>query len=93
VKYSLKVRLNVLDYIATLTTCNVASTHSTYAFYTGESDTSDSDSASSDSVADQRYEDVEKLVEDAVSTIPTEIRELDTIAFDETLVFDESVDM
>jgi hypothetical protein len=93
VKYSPKVRVNVLDYIATLTTCNVAGTHSTDAFYTGESDTSDSDSDSSDSVADQRYEDVEKLVEDAVSTIPTEIRELDTIAFDETLVFDESVDM
>ena len=85
--------MNVLDYIATLTTCNVASTHSTDAFYIGESDTSNSDSESIDSVADQRYEDVEKLVEDAVSTIPTEIRELDTIAFDETLVFDESVDM
>ena len=81
---------NDLVSVATSTTCNLASTQSTFAFYTEESD---SDDENSDSVAERpSYEDVGLPVADAVQAILTEISELDTMGFDETLVLDESVD-
>ncbi len=76
--------------VATSTTCNLASTQSTFAFYTEESD---SHNENSDSVAERpSYEDVGLPVADAVEAILAEISELYTMGFDETLVLDESVD-
>jgi hypothetical protein len=91
VKYSPKVRVNVLLSAVTLTTWKGASTKSTCIFYTEESD---SDEENSDSDANESSSgDVGQPVGDAVATIQAEISELDTIGFDETLLLDESVDM
>jgi hypothetical protein len=77
-------------FVATSTTCNLASVQSTFAFHTEESD---SDDENSDSVAKRpSSEDVGQPVGDAVEAILAEISELDTVGFDETLVLDESVD-
>jgi hypothetical protein len=68
-----------------------ACTQSTYVFNTGESD---NDVEFSDADTDiPTYEAVGKVVAYAVSTIPEEIAELDTIGFDETVLLDESFHM
>jgi hypothetical protein len=91
VKYTPKVRGNDLVSVATLTTWNLASTHSTDVFYAEESDTDEEDR---DSVAGRpSSEDVGEPVGDAIATIRAEISELDTIGFDETLELDVSVDI
>jgi hypothetical protein len=79
--------------VETLTTCNFAGTQSTDVLQTGESDGGDGFGDAGDSVSTQSSETVGKTVEDAVSTIATEIMELDTIGFDETIDLDETEDM
>ena len=68
--------------VATSATCNLASTQSTFTFYTEESD---SHNENSDSVAERpSYEDVGLPVADAVEAILAEISELDTAAWAST---------
>jgi hypothetical protein len=66
--------------VATQTTCNFSGTQSTCSFYTD--------------AADENCFSVEnELVEDALSTMVAEIEDLDTIGFEDTRLFDETVDM
>jgi hypothetical protein len=72
----------------TATTYNIARTHSKCAFYTEESDVCEN----GDTVPISPFLPVGDTVENAVSTLGTEISELDTIGFDETVLLDETVD-
>jgi hypothetical protein len=72
----------------TATTYNIARTHSTCAFYTEESD----DCENGDTVPISPSSPLGDTVENAVSTIQTEISELDTIGFDETILVNETSD-
>ena len=93
-KYSPKVCATILVLIATPRTRNDASTQHTLVFYTEESDSDDSDDENGESVTKPpSHESVGEPVEDAISTMRAEISELDTMAFDETVALDESVDM
>jgi hypothetical protein len=66
-------------------------TKSTYFFHAGESETNDEDT---DTVANTTsIMAVGKPMEGSISTLGTEIAELDKIGFDETLVLDESFDI
>ncbi len=76
--------------VATSTTCNLASTQSTFAFYTEESD---SDDENSDSVAERpSYEDAGLPVADAVQASLTEITERGNKGFDGHIVTEQCSD-
>jgi hypothetical protein len=77
-----------LGHNTTATTYNIARTHSTCAFYTEESDVCEN----GNTVAISPSFPIGDTVENAVSTLGTEISELDTIGFDETVLLDETVD-
>jgi hypothetical protein len=72
----------------TATTYNIARTHSTCAFYAEESDGCEN----GNTVEFSPSFPVGDTVENAVSTLRTEISELNTIGFDETVLGDETVD-
>ena len=84
-KYSRKVRAKFLIPPETRTTYNLAITQSTDVFHTGESEGGNGFGDAGNSVSTQNSETVGNTVEDAVSTIATEIMELDTIGFDEAI--------
>jgi hypothetical protein len=74
--------------VATWRCCD---TKPTYFFHAGESETNDEDT---DTVANTTsIVAVGKPMEGSISTLGTEIAELDKIGFDETLVLDESLDI
>jgi hypothetical protein len=64
-------------------------THSTYTLYAGESDGCEI----GNTVTVQPSKTVGDAVGDAISTLGTEISELDPIGVDETVIFDQSGDM
>jgi hypothetical protein len=78
----------VLGRNTTATTYNIARTHCTFTFYVEESDGCEN----GDTVAISPFFPVGDTVENAVSMLATEISELDTIGFDETVLLDETVD-
>ena len=76
----------------TQSTCNLSDAVSTDCFYAEESDASDDSLGSSDSETESTSGIAEILVGDSISTLPTEIAELDTIGFEESIHVDESVE-
>jgi hypothetical protein len=70
------------------TTYNIARTHCTYTFYAEESEGCEN----GNTIAILPSLPVGDTVGDVISTLATDISELDTIGFDETILLDETVD-